>query len=171
MRLLICLFFLIPTTIWGQNLNLDTDNAVITYDLGDEVDEGTIGGLETDIVLNLDDLANSRIKASVDVSTLTTQNEQRDESIRNDEGHFDGKNHPQLSFESTKIIQTESGYMAYGNLTIKDITKAVKLPFIYKDNKVIGRMKIHTGTFEVYGETPEDESEFNAVIRIQIPVK
>ncbi len=171
MKLLICFFLFVPGLVFAQNLNLDIDNAVITYDLTDEVDEGTIGGLKADIKLNLDDLDNSSIKASVEVATLTTQNEQRDGSIRDDEGHFDGKNHPLLSFESSKIIKTETGYMAYGSLTIKEITKEIKLPFIYQDNKVIARMKIHTGTYEVYGEAPEDEDAFNAVIRIQIPVK
>jgi polyisoprenoid-binding protein YceI len=63
---------------------------------------------------------------------------------------FDVKNHALGKFVSTDIITTEGGYQISGNLTIKDITKAVS--FILMENKEnltasfgINRLDYHIG--------------------------
>ncbi|GAA4318023.1 YceI family protein [Compostibacter hankyongensis] len=75
-----------------------------------------------------DDFQDAKISFSADIASVDTGNEQRN-------GHllaadfFDAEKFPQLSFVSTAFrkINDEGDYELDGNLTIKDVTKPVKL--------------------------------------------
>lgn len=163
--------FFVPLLIQAQNLQVLSDQAKITFDVGDEVELGTVSGLTTNIKLNLNDLDNSSIEASVDPKTIKTHDAGRDEHVTTGDDYLDGNVFPKITFKSNKIIKTESGYMAYGDLTIKDVTKSVNMPFVNQNNQLIGRMKFHLGNFGLHGTPPEDESAVNCVVRIEVPVK
>ena len=72
------------------------------------------------------DLESSSVSAIIDVRSLDTQNKGRDEHIR--EVFFQASKYPNIRFQSTKIEKTGSDYYMYGELTVKDITREVKLP-------------------------------------------
>jgi polyisoprenoid-binding protein YceI len=66
----------------------------------------------------------STVTASVDLSTINTGQEQRDAHIRSAD-FFEVEKYPTMTFVSTGIKQGEEGYFLEGDLTIKDVTKAV----------------------------------------------
>ena len=78
--------------------------------------EGTITTAE-------DPLASS-VTASVDLSSINTGQEQRDAHIRSAD-FFEVEKYPEMIFVSTGIKAGEEGYILEGDLTIKDVTKAV----------------------------------------------
>jgi polyisoprenoid-binding protein YceI len=66
----------------------------------------------------------STVTASVDLSTINTGQEQRDAHIRSAD-FFEVDKYPTMTFASTGIKQAEEGFFLEGDLTIKDVTKAV----------------------------------------------
>lgn len=83
---------------------------------------------EGEVNFDPENLADSKIKGVVKVASITTENERRDNHLRSPD-FFDAENYPDIVFESTKISKTDDGYVAVGNLTIRDVTKEVEIPF------------------------------------------
>jgi polyisoprenoid-binding protein YceI len=81
------------------------------------------------------DITRSSVEASIDVSSISTRDAQRDGHLKSPD-FFDVDKYPTISFRSTKISRTaDGGIEAAGNLTIHGVTKPV--------------------VFEVDGPTPE----------------
>jgi len=68
----------------------------------------------------------SSVTATVDVSSINTNQEQRDAHIRSAD-FFDAESHPTLTFVSTGIKDAGSEYLLEGDLTIRGVTKPVTL--------------------------------------------
>jgi len=77
---------------------------------------------------NPEDLGASYFKLSIPTTTINTGIKGRDKHLRKAK-YFDVENYPQLTFESTKIIQTDIGYALTGELTIKKTTRSLEIPF------------------------------------------
>ncbi len=97
--------------------------------------------------------AEGRISGTIQVKSVNTGINARDNHLRKAE-YLDADHYPTLSFVSTGIAKTATGYVAKGNLTIKDVTKAVELPFTvqesgaeatFKANLQIDRRHFHVG--------------------------
>lgn len=69
----------------------------------------------------------SVFNATVDVNTINTGIDMRDNHLRKEE-YFNVDQYPVISFESTAVTATN----VTGNLTIKGITKQVSFPFTVK---------------------------------------
>jgi|SRR5687767_7329968 len=78
-----------------------------------------------------DDFSDARIQATAEINSIYTNNEQRDQHLRNSD-FFEAEKYPQLKFKSTRIekIDNESFYL-YGDLTMKGITKIIRLRVEY----------------------------------------
>jgi K(+)-stimulated pyrophosphate-energized sodium pump len=107
------------------------------------------------------DLKTSVFDIVIDVKGINTQNQYRDEHIKNPD-FFDVAKFPKAIFKSTSIEGSlENGYSAKGNLTIKDKTLPYTLPFTF-----IGKTKQpweNGDTIEVYsfvGDLMIKRSEF-----------
>lgn len=97
--------------------------------------QGAFTKFDGDIFFDPDDLAGSRIDVTIDVASLDTRNQQRDGHLMSPD-FFDVKRFPTMRFVSHKITAASPGhYLAHGQLTIKDVTKGIDLPFTY-----LGRM-------------------------------
>jgi len=75
-----------------------------------------------------DDFLTAKVTFTVDVDSLTTKSEQRDGHLKSAD-FFDAGNFPQMKFVSTKYenVDNDGSYEVYGDLTIRGITKPVKL--------------------------------------------
>lgn len=81
------------------------------------------GTLETED----DDFTTAKAFFSADVNSISTNNEQRDQHLKNTD-FFDIENHPHLTFESEKTVRVDDGnYKVYGDLTLRGITKSIEL--------------------------------------------
>jgi polyisoprenoid-binding protein YceI len=76
---------------------------------------------------NLDDqnISKSTVTASIDVASLDTRVQHRDDDLKSDH-FFDLAKYPTITFQSTKIVSTGDGTAKMtGNLTIHGVTKEV----------------------------------------------
>ncbi|KAA5547765.1 YceI family protein [Adhaeribacter rhizoryzae] len=73
------------------------------------------------------DFTLAKLVANIDVASIDTSNEQRDAHLRNAD-FFSVEAHPTMKFVSTGVEKLDDEtYNLYGDLTIKDTTKPVKL--------------------------------------------
>src|SRR6185503_21296411 len=71
------------------------------------------------------DPAAASIRMAINVPSINTMNVDRDDAMRGEQW-FDAKQHPQISFQSTSIGESDKpgyAYVATGNLTCKGVTK------------------------------------------------
>jgi len=64
--------------------------------------------------------------ATIDLGSITTNNEQRDAHLRSAD-FFDADANPKMTFQSTGLRKSGDGFVATGDLTIRGITKPVEL--------------------------------------------
>jgi polyisoprenoid-binding protein YceI len=82
------------------------------------------GGAETD---STDSFENARVYFTAETSSINTNAPDRDNHLRSGD-FFESEKYPQIKFESTSVRQVDGDeYELEGNLTIKDVTKPVKL--------------------------------------------
>ncbi len=78
-------------------------------------------------LVTADDLTDSSVKVSFDLSSINTGTAQRDEHLRSSD-FFDADNQDQATFVSTGVAQkSDSEFVVTGDLTIKGVSKAVEL--------------------------------------------
>ena len=66
----------------------------------------------------------------IDVSSINTGNERRDDDLRREGAWFDVANHPMAIFQSKKILTSEvGGFRLVGDLSIKGVTKEINIDF------------------------------------------
>jgi polyisoprenoid-binding protein YceI len=68
----------------------------------------------------------SVIEAEIDLASVDTNNEQRDEHLRSTD-FFDTQTHPKMTFVSTRIVDNGGTGSIDGHLTINGFTRAVEL--------------------------------------------
>lgn len=85
--------------------------------------KGSLAGLKGTIKWDAANPAASQINATVDVSTINTGTEMRDNHLK-EADYFDVAKYPTISFASTAVTATS----VTGNLTIKGVTKSVSFP-------------------------------------------
>lgn len=71
-------------------------------------------------------LEDSTVTATIDASSITTGNDQRDGHIRSAD-FFEVEKYPEWTFRSTGIAAKGEDYVLTGDLTLKGITKPVEL--------------------------------------------
>lgn len=84
---------------------------------------GSFTGIEGTIDGDPEELTSANIEFKVDMATINTHNEDRDNHLRSAD-FFDVEAHPQMTFVSTDIQKVDdSEYKVTGDLTIKGVTK------------------------------------------------
>ncbi len=74
-----------------------------------------------------DDFSKSKVSFTADVNSINTKNEQRDGHLKSGD-FFDAGKYPQIKFEAIKVNKvSDDEFSVDGNLTIRDVTKPVKL--------------------------------------------
>jgi polyisoprenoid-binding protein YceI len=82
------------------------------------------------VIVVADDVLRSTVRASIDVSTLTTANPSRDEKITGPDV-LDAARFPTIEFTSTELRPAgPERYALDGDLTIRDVTRAVTLDLV-----------------------------------------
>jgi polyisoprenoid-binding protein YceI len=72
------------------------------------------------------DPTKSKLSVRIDAASIDTREEKRDAHLRSPD-FFDAAKYPALTFESTRIERDGDDYVVTGNLTIRDVTRAVQL--------------------------------------------
>ncbi|MFH1762876.1 MAG: YceI family protein [Gemmatimonadota bacterium] len=88
---------------------------------------GNFSSYDVDLVFDPEAPENSTVKVSIDVASVDTNNDRRDNHLRSPD-FFDAETYPKMTFESTSVRQVAPDQLvATGNLTIKNTTKEVEL--------------------------------------------
>ena len=74
------------------------------------------------------DPSKDKVSAVIDAASITTDVAPRDNDLRSDH-FFDVAKYPEIKFESTKVEKRGDQLVAIGNLTMKDVTREIELPF------------------------------------------
>lgn len=98
---------------------------------------GTLSGIKANVDFNPENTANSSIFATVDSKTVFTDNKLRDTHLKEKPEFFESDKYPVITLKSNSITKSSDGYVGTFDLTIKKVTKSVKIPFKFTqaDNK------------------------------------
>jgi polyisoprenoid-binding protein YceI len=92
---------------------------------------GGFGGLQANIQFDTANLPASTIEATVDVNSINTENETRDEHLRSDE-YFDAAKFPKITMKSVSFKhKSGNNYTGQFNVTMKNRIKVFEVPFTY----------------------------------------
>jgi polyisoprenoid-binding protein YceI len=107
---------------------------------------GSLSGLKGRISFDPSNIAASIFDVSVDVKTINTDIENRDEHLRG-ENYFDADKYPQIIIKSTQINIVKPGVYSFsGTLTMRGVTKNIVFPFTATSK---GDDYIFSGDFEI----------------------
>ncbi len=78
-----------------------------------------------------DDFSNAKVNFTIDVSSISTDNEQRDNHLKSDD-FFNAQKFPKMTFVGKSMQKVgDNKYKLVGDLTIRDITKQIALDVTY----------------------------------------
>ena len=134
MKKLSILLFLVSLsiTIFAQSWKPTTANVSFKLKMLGATVEGKFKGFSGTFKFDPNNLASSSINASVDATTIDTDNNLRNKHLKEKEDFFNVAKYPLLKMKTTKIEKEGSNFVGYFDLTIKETTKAVKIPFTFK---------------------------------------
>jgi len=89
---------------------------------------GSFNLFEATVETEDEDFSKAKISFTADIDSISTGNEQRDGHLKSAD-FFDAPNFPKLSFVASKYenVDNDGSYELHGDLTIKDVTKPIKL--------------------------------------------
>lgn len=80
------------------------------------------------IMLNEQDITKSTVNVRIETNSIDTSNDRRDNHLRS-EDFFAAERFPAVTFQSKRIERSDDGLVLIGDLTIRDITREVSIPF------------------------------------------
>ena len=133
---------------------------------------GTFGGLQADIKFKPNDLEGSSIEASVLSNTVNTDNESRDRHLKS-EDYFDVIKYPKITLKSVSFKRKSgSNYTGNFNVTIRDKTKLIEVPFTYTESgntaQLKGNFMILRTDFGIGGKNLILSNEANVSVEAEI---
>jgi polyisoprenoid-binding protein YceI len=135
--------------------------------------DGTVGGLKGTISFDPNEIQNSKMDVTLDLSTINTGMNKRDKDIKEEQQWFDIAKYPLIAYKSTGVAKTATGYVVDGTLTIKGVSKNTKIPFTFVDAgesaSFIGTLKINRLDFNVGKSSAAVKDEVE--VAINVPVK
>jgi polyisoprenoid-binding protein YceI len=130
---------------------------------------GSLTGLKGTIKFNPAALPSSSFNVSVDVSTINTGIDARDNHLKKEE-YFNAEKFPTINFVSTNITKNQNDYSVTGNLTIKGVTKSISFPFTVQnqDNGLLfnGSFSINRKDFGVGGSSAVLSNTVNVNLKV-----
>ena len=116
-------------TEWAFDKSHSKVGFSVTHLLIAEV-EGTFKNFEGKVVTNNDSFENAGITLKADINSIYTDNEKRDNHLKSDD-FFNADKYPEMTFKSKEFKKIDDrNYELIGDLTIRDVTKEVKLDVV-----------------------------------------
>jgi polyisoprenoid-binding protein YceI len=85
------------------------------------------------------DLTKSSMRGSINVASIDTDNEKRDNDLRGEQ-FLDAARFPDITFASKRVEARDGGHVLIGDLTVHGVTKEIAMPFT-----ITGTL-VHRGT-------------------------
>lgn len=125
------------------NWNADASKAKVIFSVKGPFGtvHGSFTGLKARIVFDPQHPETGSISASIDPNTISTGIGMRNHDLKHEEKWLNTAKYPVISWRSTKIERSDKGYMAIGELTLKGVTRPVRIPFAFNPNGNSGVFK------------------------------
>lgn len=139
------------TISFANAQTLDSEKSVVNFSIKNmkvRIVKGTFTGIKGEIRFDETDLANSSLRVSIDAATVNTENEKRDDHLRN-EDFFHVEEYPVISFESHSIQKTDGGFITSGKLSMHGVTREVEIPFTYSNNQFVGTLEVNRFDYKI----------------------
>jgi len=122
-----------PAAPVGHGLVYTVDNAhsfveFSVHLLGFNRVRGTFPDYVAHICYDPDSVTNSAVSVRIAVAGISTHEAERDHDLESAE-FFDAARFPSMRFDSREIDPAPNGFVAVGDLTIRDVTRRVGIPF------------------------------------------
>lgn len=154
----VAIITVVAQSAFGQDWKLSEKESYIVFiakNLGMNV-SGEISGMKVIGSYNDKDIFASNFVGSIDVSTIDTKIELRNNHLKSDD-YFDVEKFPTITFKSKRIIEAGSTLKVIGDLTIKGVTKEIGFTFTVerKENKhtLVGNVTIQRKDFDLGSRT------------------
>jgi len=137
---------------------------------------GSFEKFDADIQLDRENLENSTLTFTIEVASINTRVEMRDNDLRSGR-FFDAANHPQIKFVSTKITKVDdNNLLITGDLTVRGTTKQVQVPtrtvFLREaDARFKGEFKIKRMEYGVSGNSRMNPIEDEVLVQFDFHVQ
>lgn len=114
--------------------SVDNAHTKIEFSVSHLVISETVGFFKAfggSVTTTTDDFNGANIQFTVDVASINTDNEMRDNHLKSDD-FFNAEKYPKMIFKSTSFKKVDGKkYKLTGMLTIRDVTKSVEFDVIY----------------------------------------
>lgn len=113
------------TSTWTIDKNHAETNFKIRH-MGVSTVRGSISGVTGTVVWDEKDPAKSSVDATIDATTVSTNNGMRDKDLRS-ANFFNVEKFPTITFKSTSVARVDGKLQLTGDLTLAGVTKSVTL--------------------------------------------
>lgn len=175
---LFILFAFLSTGIFAQTTwTADKAHSQVSFGiehLGISEIEGLFRTFDASIVTSKEDFSDASFDVTIDVNSVDTGIERRDNHLRNAD-FFEVETYPSMTFKSTKVEKVSEGkYKVTGDLTFHGVTKPVTLDVWHRGT--ITNDKGSTAGFQVTGSIKRSDFNFGsgfpeAVLSDEVKIK
>ena len=113
------------STTWTIDKNHSQVNFAIKH-MGVSTVRGSISGITGTIIWDEKDPSKSSVEATMDTTTVDTNNAARDTDLKSDK-FFNVAKYPTMTFKSTSVKRVDGKLQVVGDLTLAGVTKSVTL--------------------------------------------
>lgn len=143
----------------GERYEIDRNHSRIGFavrHMGVATVRGEFTEYEGHILLDAQDITRSTAEVVIRSASIDTRNERRDNHLRSDD-FFNAERFPTITFSGTHVEDNGDELVLVGDLTIRDVTKQVGIPFTLNGPLELGGRK----RLGVEGELLINRKEFN----------
>ena len=116
----------------ADNYEIDSSHSSVEFSVKHMMVSNVKGTFDTfsgTLLFDPDNIENSSVDISIDVTSVNTRNQKRDDHLRSAD-FFDAANHAAITFKSDKVAKKGDGYVVSGTLVMHGVSKKVDLPFV-----------------------------------------
>ncbi len=138
----VVLCFAAATGLAQEKYEIDPTHSNISFTVRHMVIAKVSGGFKDfsgTILYDENDITKSSVNVTIKAASINTQNDRRDNHLRSDD-FLNAAADSVITFVSKKITKNKDGFVALGDLTIRNVTKQVELPF-----KILGKIEDSRG--------------------------
>jgi len=124
------LFSFVPSAQDAPVWDVDASHSAITFEINHFFTPvpGRFDDFEGVVKFDPENLEGSSVDFTIQVGSINTQNEKRDGHLESPD-FFDAAKYPTINFKSKKFMKDGDGFAIVGDLTMRDVTKEITLPF------------------------------------------
>jgi polyisoprenoid-binding protein YceI len=158
---------------FGQAQQIVQSESQVNFEIGGigwSTVEGCIKGMKGSVNWT-GNIVNNSFNVCINPSSVFTDNEERDEHLKN-EDFFNVSMFSEICFVSSSIIKDGTSYKAIGKLTILGVSKKVSFPFaVAKNNGTIvltGKLEINRFDYSLAAESYTSTIMVDDMVSVEI---